>query len=59
MYDELGKMIIYYDAVKGHSGTVLFEKVDGFDRHECYENDPIISGLESRLLSSSEFHTQF
>ena len=55
--DKVRKMTIYYDAVKVHSGTMLFDEIDGLERHECYENDPIISGPESSLLSSSEFHT--
>ena len=50
-------MTIYYNAVKVHSGTVLFDEIDGPERHECYEKDPIISGPESSLPSSSKFHT--
>ena len=57
VYDEVNKMTIYYDAMKVHYGTVLFDEIDGLERHECYENDPIISGPESSHLSSSKFHT--
>ena len=56
MYDEVSKKNIYYDARKVHSGTVPFDGIDGFVRYECYGNDPIISGPESCLLSTSEFH---
>ena len=56
VYDKVSKMTIYYDAVKVHSVTVLFDEIDSLERHECYENDPIISGPESSLLSSSEFY---
>ena len=49
-------MTIYYDAVKVHSGTVLFDEKDGLERHECYENDPTITGPESSLLSH-KFYT--
>ena len=37
---------------------MLFDEIDSLERHECYENDPIISGPESSLLSSSEFYTR-
>ena len=43
--------------MKAHSGTVQFGEIDGLEKHECYENDPIISGPESSLFSSSKFHT--
>ena len=50
-------MTIYYDVVKVHSSTVLFDEIDGLERHECYENDPIISGPESSFLLGSKFYT--
>ena len=50
-------MTIYHNAEKVYSGTMLFDEIDGLKRHECYKNDPIISGPTSSLLSSSDFHT--
>ena len=57
VYYKVSKITIYYDTMKVHSGIVLFDEIDGLERHECYENDPIISGPESIPLSSSECHT--
>ena len=57
VYDEVRMTPIYYNAMKVHSGTVLFDEIDGLEGHACYGNDPIISGPESNLLSGSEFHT--
>ena len=57
VYNGVSKMTIYYDAVKIHSGTGVFDETGGLEKHECYENNPIISGPESCLLSSREFHT--
>ena len=57
VYDEWSMMTIYYDAVKVHPDTMLFDDIDGLERCECYKNDLIISIPESSLLSSSEFHT--
>ena len=42
VYNVVSKMTIYYDAMKLHYGTVLFDEIDGLERHEYYENDTII-----------------
>ena len=57
MSDEVSKMTIYYDAVKVHSGAMPFDEIDDLERHEYHGNDPIITGSESSLLSSSDFQT--
>ena len=37
--------------MKVHSGAVLFDEIDGIERHECYAYDPLLKAASSQAVN--------